>query len=132
MHFDASVVFVTNSSLLFRLALTILWARIDFISDMNEYGSFSYSDYDVMDRSCNTFTYELSKRLHLSEKYPVGILNQSKMGELLAPVVHAIDILGCFIWLLSRKYLIKGRRRNLFSKIKVRHRSCRSYPIWRP
>ena len=65
---------------------------------MNQYGSFSYSDYDVMDRSCNTFTYELSKRLHLSEKYPVGILNQSKMGELLAPVVHAIDILGCFIW----------------------------------
>ena len=61
---------------------------------MNQYGSFSYSDYDVMDRSCNTFTYELSKRLHLSEKYPVGILNQSKMGELLAPVVHAIDILG--------------------------------------
>ena len=70
---------------------------IDFISDMNQYGSFSYSDYDVMDRSCNTFTYELSKRLHLSEKYPVGILNQSKMGELLAPVVHAIDILGCFM-----------------------------------
>jgi hypothetical protein len=24
------------------------------------------------------------------------------------------------------------RRRNLFSKIKVRPRSCRSYPIWRP
>ena len=67
---------------------------IDFITDMNQYGSFSYSDYDVMERSCNTFTYELSKRLHLSEKYPVGILNQSKMGELLAPVVHAIDILG--------------------------------------
>ena len=71
-----------------------VYCTIDFITDMNQYGSFSYSDYDVMDRSCNTFTYELSKRLHLSEKYPVGILNQSKMGELLAPVVHAIDILG--------------------------------------
>ena len=76
-----------------------------FFTDMNQYGSFSYSDYDVMDRSCNTFTYELSKRLHLSEKYPVGILNQSKMGELLAPVVHAIDILGCFIWPLENNYL---------------------------
>ena len=61
---------------------------------MNQRGGFSYTDYDVMDRSCNTFTYELSKRLNLAEKYPIGILNQSKMGEFLAPVVHAIDILA--------------------------------------
>ena len=28
MYFDAAVVFVTNSSLLFRLATTILWNRL--------------------------------------------------------------------------------------------------------
>ena len=39
---------------------------------MNQRGGFSYTDYDVMDRSCNTFTYELSKRLNLAEKYPIG------------------------------------------------------------
>lgn len=61
---------------------------------MDQFGGFSYSDYDVMDRSCNTFTYELSKRLHLSTKYPMGILHQSKLGEFLAPVVHALDVLA--------------------------------------
>lgn len=61
---------------------------------MDEFGGFSYSEYDVMDRSCNTFTYDLSKRLHLSGKYPMGILHQSKLGEFLAPVVHALDVLA--------------------------------------
>ena len=59
---------------------------------MDQAGGFSYTDYDVMDRSCNTFTYELTKRLRLDDKYPHGILNQSKFGEILAPVVHAIDL----------------------------------------
>ena len=49
-----------------------------------------------------------TKRLELSEKYPVGILNQSKMGEFLAPVVHAIDILAAssgFSSTSSKRYL---------------------------
>ena len=62
--------------------------------DMDQFGGFSYSDYDVMNRSCNTFTYELSKRLGVSDKYPMGILHQSKLGEFLAPVVHAINVLA--------------------------------------
>lgn len=61
---------------------------------MDQFGGFSYSEYDVMDRSCNTFTYELAKRLYLSEKYPMGILHQSKLGEFFAPVVHALDVLA--------------------------------------
>ena len=58
---------------------------------MDNHGGFSYSEYDVMDRSCNTFTYELAKRLELNEKYPLAILKQSKMGECLAPIAHALD-----------------------------------------
>ena len=74
---------------------------------MNQYGGFAYSDYDVMDKSCNTFTYQLSKRLNLADRYPMGILNQSKMGEFLAPVVHAIDVLAVSSGLASasKRYL---------------------------
>ena len=66
------------------------------LQEMDNHGGFSYSDYDVMERSCNTFTFELAKRLELSEKYPMAILKQSKMGEFLAPMVHALGVLGDF------------------------------------
>jgi hypothetical protein len=36
-------------------------------------GNFSYTDYDVMDRSCNTFTAALADRLGVAEKYPPAI-----------------------------------------------------------
>lgn len=36
-------------------------------------GNFSYTDYDVMDRSCNTFTAALAGRLGVVEKYPPAI-----------------------------------------------------------
>ena len=31
MYFDAAVVFLTNSSLLFRLAVVILWIQMDLL-----------------------------------------------------------------------------------------------------
>lgn len=43
------------------------------IIDMESNGKFSSSDYDVMDRSCNTFTAVLSDRLGLGSKYPQAI-----------------------------------------------------------
>ena len=66
------------------------------LQEMDSHGGFSLTDYDVMERSCNTFTFELAKRLELSEKYPMAILKQSKMGEFLAPMVHALGVLGDF------------------------------------
>ena len=38
MYFDAAVVFVTNSSLLFRLAVAILWDSTKKTADMGEGG----------------------------------------------------------------------------------------------
>ena len=68
---------------------------LHILQEMDNQGGFSIRDYDVMDRSCNTFTFELAKRLELSEKYPMAILKQSKMGEFLAPMVHAVGgVLG--------------------------------------
>jgi hypothetical protein len=61
---------------------------------MDEFGGFSYTDYDVMEKSCNNFTAALAKRLGVDDNYPIAILNQSKLGEILAPVVHALDLVA--------------------------------------
>ncbi len=61
---------------------------------MEEFGGYSYTDYDVMERSCNTFTAALVKNLGLEERYPKSILSQSRIGEFFAPVVHAFDIVA--------------------------------------
>ena len=63
-------------------------------SDMEEFGGFAYNDYDVMERSCNTFTAALAKNLGFEDRYPASILQQSKIGEFFAPVVHALDIVA--------------------------------------
>lgn len=62
------------------------------LKDMNEKEGFSYDDYDVLHKSCNTFTATLAKKLHVEDKYPTAILQQSRLGEILAPVVHVLDI----------------------------------------
>ncbi len=54
-------------------------------------GGFSPSDYDVMDRSCNTFTLALTRRLGLESRYPRAVLKQSRIGEALSPVARWID-----------------------------------------
>jgi len=43
------------------------------LKDMELNEKFSYSDYDVMGRSCNTFTAALSERLGIGSKYPQAI-----------------------------------------------------------
>jgi hypothetical protein len=54
---------------------------------------FSTADYDVMEKSCNSFTKELSRRLKLLDRYPSGVLTQSKLGEILSPLARALDLL---------------------------------------
>ena len=53
---------------------------------------FSSSDYDVMANSCNSFTESLSSRLGLLHRYPTGVLQQTKLADLLSPVARALDL----------------------------------------
>ena len=54
---------------------------------------FSHEDYDIMQNSCNIFTEELARRLDLVQRYPTGVLNQSKIGGILSPLARALDLL---------------------------------------
>ena len=60
--------------------------------DMGKEG-FSAQDYDVMENSCNTFTEELARRLDVLDRYPAAIHNQTRLGEILCPVVKALDFI---------------------------------------
>ena len=63
-------------------------------SDMHQAGGFATEDYDVMEKSCNNFTYCLAEKLKVDYRYPTAILKQSRMGSFLAPVAHALDIVA--------------------------------------
>ena len=63
-------------------------------SDMHQFGGFATEDYDVMEKSCNNFTYCLAKKLKVDYKYPTAIMKQSQMGEILAPLAHALDMVA--------------------------------------
>ena len=54
---------------------------------------FSAEDYNVMENSCNTFTEELARRLDVLGRYPAAIHNQTRLGEILCPVVRALDFI---------------------------------------
>ena len=54
---------------------------------------FSAQDYNVMENSCNTFTEELARRLDVLDRYPAAIHNQTRLGEILCPVVKALDFI---------------------------------------
>lgn len=62
--------------------------------DMHQAGGFATEDYDVMEKSCNNFTYCLAEKLKVDYRYPTAILKQSRMGSFLAPVAHALDIVA--------------------------------------
>ena len=56
---------------------------------------FGSRDYDVMANSCNSFTAALARRLldgHLPERYPSGVLHQSRLADILSPVARALDL----------------------------------------
>ncbi len=57
-----------------------------------EQEGFSADDYNVLHNSCNSFTEELARRVDLFEKYPSAILNQSRIGEMLSPVVRCVEM----------------------------------------
>ena len=52
---------------------------------------FSAQDYNVMENSCNTFTEEVARRLDVLENYPAAIHTQTRLGEILCPVIKALD-----------------------------------------
>lgn len=54
---------------------------------------FSAQDYNVMENSCNTFTEELARRLDVLDRYPAAIHTQTRLGEILCPVVKALDFI---------------------------------------
>ena len=54
---------------------------------------FSAQDYNVMENSCNTFTEELARRLDVLDRYPSAIHNQTRLGEILCPVMKALDFI---------------------------------------
>ncbi|XP_023345388.1 uncharacterized protein LOC111714496 isoform X2 [Eurytemora carolleeae] len=62
----------------------------DILIELKRNG-FDSSDYDVMKKSCNTFTEVFSERLGVLENFPSGVHTQTKLGRLLSPVVKALD-----------------------------------------
>ena len=52
---------------------------------------FAAQDYNVMENSCNTFTEEVARRLDVLDNYPAAIHTQTRLGEILCPVVKALD-----------------------------------------
>ncbi len=55
---------------------------------------FDTSDYNIMQKSCNSFTEELSRRLGVSTRYPSSVLNQSRLADMLSPVAKALDLVS--------------------------------------
>lgn len=65
--------------------------KISSFAEMEDHGGFSFEDYDVLTRSCNIFTAEVTKRLNMEEHYPTGILSQSRVGRIFSPILSALD-----------------------------------------
>jgi len=61
------------------------------LQKMNDEG-FSSNDYDVFEKSCNTFTEAFSVKLGLIENFPPAVHHQSRLGAMLAPLVRALEI----------------------------------------
>ena len=55
---------------------------------------FSSTDYDVMEKSCNTFTEAFACKLGLLGQFPSAVHQQTRLGQLLAPLVRALDMAG--------------------------------------
>ena len=77
MYFDAAVVFVTNSSLLFRFAVAILWIWFSCWLDLS-FETLSKWDEPEMSDTKRTFQNQLTFTLGIYDNMRFGISNNDK------------------------------------------------------